>query len=455
MATRYSNMRNTIFLGFILVFCVLGCLDEKIIDQTLIDDQLLETIDEASITGSHSHFILPNDGEYSLIPNQDPANPISKIKIDLGKMMFFETGFALDPFDPSAKGTYSCASCHIPEAGFTPGRFQGIADGGIGFGFNGEMRRKSEVYGEYDIDAQGLRALSVLNVAYVTNTLWSGEFGGDDLNVGTEDVWDKKPGSSLNALGYKALETQNIRNFGLHRMIINKQVLDSLGYTEMFDQALPELDPEDRYSELGGSFAISSYLRSLITNQAPFQKYLKGNLGAMSIQEKRGAKIFFGKANCASCHSGPALNENKFISVGVKDLYEIQSALGTEESDVKNLGRFGFTALERDAYKFKVPQLYNLRDAHFYFHGSSKNTLKEVVEYFNDGIAENPNIPTNQLSPNFQPLNLTDSEIDDLVSFLKNGLYDASFDRFVPDEVLSGNCFPNNDEISRQDIGCN
>ena len=447
-------MKSTIFFGLVLAICVVGCLDEKIIDETLIDDQLLATIDQASITGSYSHFILPDDGDYLSIPNQDPSNPVTKEKVELGKMMFFETGFALKPFNETAVGTYSCATCHVPEAGYTPGRFQGIADGGIGFGFSGEMRRKSDNYGEYDIDAQGLRALSVLNVAYVTNTLWSGEFGGSDENVGTEDVWDKKPGSSLNTLGFKALETQNIRNFELHRMVINKQVLDSLGYTEMFDAAFPDLDPEDRYSELGGSYALSSYLRSLITNQAPFQKYLKGNRGAMNVQEKRGAKLFFGKANCVSCHSGPAFNENKFIAVGVKDLYEIQSALATEEGDIKNLGRSGFTDNDRDAYKFKVPQLYNLREAHFYFHGSSKNTLKEVVEYFNDGIAENPNVPQNQLSPNFRPLNLSDGEIDDLVAFMKNGLHDSSYERFVPDEVLSGNCFPNNDEISRNDIGC-
>ena len=449
------EMKRVLIPGLFLVVFLAGCLDEKIIDETLIDEQLIRTIDQSSLTGSHTHFILPESNEYNQIPNQDPKNPITKEKIDLGKMLFFETGLALDPFDASSIGTYSCGSCHVPEAGFTPGRFQGIADGGVGFGFSGEMRRKSEMYNEYDIDAQGLRALSMLNTAYVTNTLWNGQFGGGDLNVGTENVWKEEKNTHVNELGYKALETQNIINFNIHRMIVNEQVIDSLGYRDMFDAAFPDLPEEERYSVVGGSFALSAYLRSLITNQAPFQKYLKGERSAMTIQEKRGAMLFFDKANCATCHSGPAFNENKFLAVGVNDLYQIGGALATNAEDEKNLGRAGFTGLERDKFKFKVPQLYNLKDAHFYFHGSSKNTLKEVVEYFNEGIAENPNVPANFISPNFQPLNLTDQEIEDLVAFLKNPLYDPGYKRFVPEEVLSGNCFPNNDDPSRSDLGCN
>ena len=81
--------------------------------------------------------------------------------------------------------------------------------------------------------------------------------------------------------------------------------------------------------------------------------------------------------------------------------------------------------------------------------------MREVVEYFNDGNPENPNVPVNLISPAFQPLNLTDQEIEDLVAFLKNSLYDPGYTRFVPEEVLSGNCFPNNDDSSRSDLGCN
>ncbi|HFC00034.1 MAG TPA: hypothetical protein ENJ53_04435 [Phaeodactylibacter sp.] len=54
----------------------------------------------------------------------------------------------------------------------------------------------------------------------------------------------------------------------------------------------------------------------------------------------------------------------------------------------------------------------------------------------------------------FKPLGMSQSEIDDLVSFLENGLRDPDLERYAPDYVLSGNCFPNNDAQSKIDLGC-
>ena len=448
-------MKYTHLLGLCLAILVSGCLDQQISDEDILDQQLLAAISKTSPTASYQHYILPGDDQLTSLPNIDPANPITPDKIALGRMLFFETGFGLKPRYSELTGTYSCASCHVPSAGFTPGRFQGIADGGIGFGYSGEMRRKESQYGSTDVDAQGVRALSMFNTAFVTNTLWSGTFGSQDNNVGLEEAWRTDTIAYVNELGYKALETQNIENYVVHRMTINKQTITDLGYKELFDQAFPDLSEEQRYSPIGGSFALSSYLRSLITNQAPFQRYLRGEESAMNDQEKKGAMLFFTKANCTSCHNGPAFNANTFQAVGVKDLYEIDGSLNTGSADKRNRGRGGFTKDDRDNYRFKVPQLYNLRDANFYFHGSSKNTLREVVEYFNNGVAENPNVPADQLSTNFHPLNLTNQEIDDLTTFLKTALYDPEFTRFIPDQVMSGNCFPNNDLWSKQDIGCN
>ncbi|MFK7983997.1 MAG: hypothetical protein AB8G86_28735, partial [Saprospiraceae bacterium] len=97
---------------------------------------------------------------------------------------------------------------------------------------------------------------------------------------------------------------------------------------------------------------------------------------------------------------------------------------------------------------------YNVGDFPFYFHGSSKSTLKEVVEYFNDGIPENPNVPAEQIARQFKPLNLTDEQVADLTAFLETGLRDPNLQRYVPEEVLSGFCFPNNDVFSQIELGC-
>jgi cytochrome c peroxidase len=81
--------------------------------------------------------------------------------------------------------------------------------------------------------------------------------------------------------------------------------------------------------------------------------------------------------------------------------------------------------------------------------------LKEVVEYFNEGISENPTVPASQISGFIRPLGLTATEIDELVEFLAYGLFDPNLDRYVPVNTMSGNCFPNNDPLSTIEMGCN
>jgi len=402
--------------------------------------------------GGKDKYILPAADDFGIIP-QDPNNPLTREKAELGKLLFFETGLALAPMHDFGKETYSCASCHVPSAGFRPGRPQGIADGGLGFGDNGEGRIFNGNYEVTEPDVQGLRPLSVLNAAYVTNTTWNGRFGGNDLNEGTEDVWNEEDGSEINHLGFKGLESQNIEGLHVHRMVINKDVLDTLGYTPLFDEAFDDVPEEDRYTPQYASFALSAYLRTLITSEAPFQDWLKGNRAALSEEEKRGANLFFGKANCSTCHRGRSLNGDNFYAIGVDDLYKA-GAINTNADDPRNLGRGEFTQNPEDNYKFKVPQLYNLGDAPFYFHGASKETLEEVIEYFNEATPENFAVPVTQISAGFKPLNLTEIEKRNLVSFVRNGLRDPNLDRYVPEAVLSGNCFPNNDVFSQQDLGC-
>lgn len=447
-------MNKYLLVTTLLIIFLSACRSDKIQLATQTDSLLENAVKKFSPTGDLDHFILPQSNDYANIPTS-PENPITPVKVALGKFLFFETGLGLAPMQEIGEGTYSCGSCHIPSAGFRPGREQGIGEGGVGFGLNGEDRVMSDYYTPEQLDAQGARPLSVLNAAYVTNALWNGQFGGGGINEGTEAVWKEENGTNINHLGLGGLESQNIESFHLHRMVINKDVVDELGYTPYFESAFSDFPEEERYSEKAASFAIAAYLRTLLTNKAPFQDYLKGNKTALTEQEKRGAMLFFGEAKCVTCHSGPSLNAMNFYAIGVKDLYECgDNIVNTSADDPRNLGRGGFTENPEDMYKFKVPQLYNLKDTPFYFHGSSKTSLEDVVKYFNDGVIENSNVPLSQIPPIFQPLGLDQSEIDDLVAFLENGLHDPDLTRYEPDYILSGNCFPNNDEQSRIDIGC-
>ena len=442
--------------GYILLICfamvMLSCAKDVTQEDTYLDAKLKKTIQQIAETNSLSYFILPSETDYASIP-QDPKNPLTSEKVELGKMLFYETGFGADALYEEGMGTYACVSCHIPAAGFRPGSAQGIADGGSGFGLNGEMRVKQNTYQEHELDVQSARPLSLLNVAFVTNTFWNGQFGGSGVNVGTEDVWPLLHETEINDMGFQGIETQNFEGVVVHRYRVDEEIIDELGYREMFDEGLPELTEDERYSLFGASLALSAYIRSLMTTEAPFQEWLKGSNDAMTKEEKEGALVFFGKARCTNCHYRPNLGSLEFHALGVKDMYQ-RPSYNAFADDRRNLGRGGFTLREEDNFKFKVPQLYNLTDADFFFHGSSKNTLEEVIDYKIDAVSENPNVPDALLSDKFGPLNLTEEERSNLILFLSNSLRDPNLERYQPESLLSGNCFPNNDPQSKIDLGC-
>lgn len=448
-------MNKILLVALFATIWVLACTSQK---DSPLDKQLTENIQNASKSGDLSEYIMPDGKDLSRIPNQDVKNPLNAAKVSLGKMLFFEPGMGLDGKNQSLRQTYSCASCHVPERGFTAGRFQGIADGAIGFGLTGEGREKDPAYAGTDVDAQGARPLPMINLAYVTNALWAGTFGSFGANIGTEDVWEQADTLvRINKKGFQGLEANNQRALIVHRQLMNPQIADSLGYKAMFDEAFPDISVSERYSLKTVAFAIAAFQRTILANKAPFQLWLKGEKDAMTDQEKRGGALFFGKAGCFNCHEGPALNQMAFFGLGVKDLHQSGfDVFRTGPNDTRVFGRGGFTGKDADMRKFKVPQLYNLKSVGFYFHGASKRDLREVVNYFNNGVPENPDVPASQISPLFsKPLNLTAREIADLTEFLKNGLYDPTLEtRHKPSVVMSGMCFPNNDFRSKLDMNC-
>ena len=77
-----------------------------------------------------------------------------------------------------------------------------------------------------------------------------------------------------------------------------------------------------------------------------------------------------------------------------------------------------------------------------------------MVAYKNRAVPSNPDVPAAQLAAEFRPLHLTAAEIDDLVAFLATALRDPALDRYVPEALPTGHCFPVNDEQARADLGC-
>ena len=121
-----NKLHNQILIALALLWALSSCKHDPIDGSTETDIQLLSNIKSISPTGSESYYILPDRTDFDNLP-QDPNNPLTTEKVELGKMLFFETGMALDANHPSAIGTYSCASCHVPSVGFLPGNSQGMA----------------------------------------------------------------------------------------------------------------------------------------------------------------------------------------------------------------------------------------------------------------------------------------------------------------------------------------
>ncbi|MEZ5040888.1 MAG: cytochrome c peroxidase [Saprospiraceae bacterium] len=438
---------------YFCLLCLTAC-KKEIVEPIDIDFELRQTLEAIAPNQSMSYFELPASDDFSNIP-QDPKNPITAAKVKLGNMLFHETGLAQAAMLNMGKNTYSCASCHFAGAGFQAGRHQGVGEGGIGFGKNGEGRVVAAEYKVEELDVQPIRTPSAMNGAFQKVTLWNGQFGATGPNEGTDYAWTPDTPLEANHLGYEGLETQAIAGLKVHRLEINRDLLESLGYILSFNEAFPDVTPSFRYSREMAGLAIAAYERTILANKAPFQQWLKGDVNAITEEEKHGALLFFGKANCASCHTGPALNSMEFYALGMKDLIDCNlPTMGTSHTDKANLGRASFTNHPWDFYKFKVPQLYNLTDSPFYGHGSSFRTVKEVVIYKNEAVPENQNVLDSQLPETFKPLYLSEQEIDQLTAFLENSLRDPDLGRYQPYQVLSGNCIPNNDNQSATDLGC-
>jgi len=440
---------------FLLALLITGCDVSNAVfinpnSRSELDEDLEAVLEEASAGKGLNHFIMPGSTDLAAIP-QDPNNPLSAAKVKLGKLLYHETGLGTNPKYPEGAQTYSCASCHHVAAGFQAGRIQGVGEGGMGFGVRGEGRVNDPHYEITALDIQPIRSPSAMNTAYQDVMLWNGQFGAVGTNAGTEANWTVGTPKEENILGYEGLEIQAIAALKVHRM--DRIELSVASNHETYKTLFAEAFPGQPIDRVYAGLAIGAYERTLLANAAPFQRWLRGKKNAMTDQEKRGAVLFFGKAECATCHNGPALNSMTFYALGMADL-EGPGVYGDVPVDkAESLGRGGFTGDPADNYKFKTPQIYNLLDSPFYGHGGTFNSVREVIEYKNNAVPTR-SVTASQVPTAFKPLGLTSTEIDDITAFIEGALYDAELHRYLPASLPSGNCFPVNDVTARADLGC-
>ena len=169
------------------------------------------------------------------------------------------------------------------------------------------------------------------------------------------------------------------------------------GYTAKFNRAYPNQNEPITYENIAS--AIGEFEKSLVT-PSRFDQYLKGQLSALSPQERKGLHTFL-ESGCASCHSGVTLGGNQYQKFGlVQGPYTEYT-----QSKKEDLGRFNLTSLEADKHVFKVPSLRNIEKTAPYFHDGSVNDLASAVKI----------MATTQLGKE-----LSEQEVTDIVAFLNS-----------------------------------
>lgn len=274
-------------------------------------------------------------------------NPYTLEKAALGKMLFFDQRL-------SKAQNMSCASCHNPSFGWEVPFPKAIG------GQNVSLPR---------------HANTVLNLAWGTSFFWDGR---------AKTLEEQAKGPIENPL-----EMNNTMEMVVARL---NQIEE---YRHWFNKAFPG----DGITEETALKAIATYERTLVSGEAPFDKWVSGDETAISDAAKAGFRIFTGKGKCVACHTGWNFTDNQFHDIGFSD--------GDE-------GRFAITADKSSRFAFKTPGLRNISQRAPYMHDGSLPDLESVIAHYISG-----GIKRSTLSKKMEPIDLSNEEIQNLVMFLK------------------------------------
>ena len=255
-------------------------------------------------------------------PVQDSV-PVDMRKVILGNLLFHDVRL-------SADNTVSCSSCH------------GLNTGGV------DNKPFSEgVGGQHG----GVNAPTVFNALYNFVQFWDGR---------AATLADQAAGPPLNPVEMAC------KSFD--------EICDKLKADAAFSKAFTEVYP-DGINEANITNAIQEFEKTLLTPNSRFDKYLKGDMAALTTEELAGYDLFK-KYNCATCHVGENMGGQSYELMGIKQDYFADR--GTELT-VEDNGRFKETKNERDRHRFKVPGLRNVALTAPYFHDATQATLEDAV----------------------------------------------------------------------------
>lgn len=330
-------------------------------------------------------------------------NPYSPDKAALGKLLFW---------DPILSGprNVACASCHFPRFGYAENRDLSIGVNGVGLGEDRHVASPSA------IPPVKRNSQSLLNVAF--NGI---NRAGDYDPTAAPMFWDMR----VTSLESQAL--QPIKTFEEMRG-------DAYGEDEAVPAVVARLNGVPEYRALfakafGGANsvtagnlakAIAAFERTLLANNSPFDRYMRGDPAAMTAAQIAGMQRFE-STGCTNCHNGPMFSDYKPHVLGVPDNGKL------DQTD---------TGIKDDPYAFRTASLRNLALTAPYMHNGVFQTLGEVVRFYRRG-PRNPNVGRRDVDPLVRRLRRPGRAADEIIEFL-NALNDDSFDKTIPSHVPSG-----------------
>ena len=286
-----------------------------------------------------------------VLPPVIPAdNPVTSEKVALGQKLYFDPRLSKDD-------SVSCATCHDPRHGFAEPRPVSLGVGG----------------------AKGTRnAPTVLNAAFLQEQFWDGR---------APTLEEQAKGPLVNPVEMALPD---------HAAVARK-IQGIAEYPPLFASAFGD----DRVTIDRVVQAIASFERTLLSVEAPIDRFIGGDTKAISPGAAHGWELFNGKARCNTCHGHvgafPLFTDEQYHNLGI----------GTD------VGRFAVTKEPKDTGAFKTAPLRNVAKTAPYMHDGSEATLAAVIDFYDRGGNPNPH-----LDGGMRPLALTDAEKADLLALL-------------------------------------
>ena len=325
---------------------------QKVLSATLILTSLLATSTMA--TSDMSKWLRPSE-----VP-QPKDNKLTPERIELGKLLYFDVRL-------SSSEKISCATCHHPKSGWSD-----LIPTAKAVGHEGRVGpRNSPV---------------VLNTAYQSRQFWDGR------------------ARTLEQQALGPIEADVEMNMPLEVLIPKLNKIK--GYQKLFAIAYP--NSGGIITEKNLAKAIASFERTVVSTDAPFDRYIKGDKNAVNKYVLEGFKLFKGKAHCSDCHDGFNYSDGSFHNIGLND----------GELNGKELGRY---LVKRRAAWYgvmKTPTLRDVAKSSPYFHDGSVKTLKEATVICATGGRYQNNVKNK--STFIVDRKLKESEINKVVAFLKS-----------------------------------